>query len=99
YRTQPQPGFVGDVSAPAAREVDIRVGNVKRGQTHAFLLAMIVTPHVDPAFEVARATLTFDVPALGLRAQRQDIALHVALGPDTRTGNTEISGAYRSAQI
>jgi Ca-activated chloride channel family protein len=97
YRTLPQPAFVGDVSAE--REVDIRVGNVERGQTHAFLLAMVAPPHTDPMLEVARATLTFDVPALALRAQHQEIALHVARGTDAPTGNAEISGAFRSAQI
>jgi Ca-activated chloride channel homolog len=96
YRTLPQPAFIGDVSAP---QVDIRVGNVERDQTHAFLLAMVVPPPGDPALEVARATLTFDVPALGLRGQRQDIALHVARGAEAGPGNTEISGAFRSAQI
>jgi ribosomal protein L7/L12 len=72
---------------------------------------MVVPPHGDPALEVAHATLTFDVPALGLRAQQQDIALHVARAADARGGgdargaadagggNAEISGAYRSAQI
>lgn len=99
YRTLPQPAFIGDVSAAAAREVEIRVGNVERGQTHAFLLAIVVPPHLDPALAIARATLTFDVPALGLRAQHQELALHVARGSDARAGNTEISGAYRSAQI
>jgi large subunit ribosomal protein L7/L12 len=98
YRTLPQPAFIGDVPA-AAPEVDIRVGNVERGQTHAFLLAMVVPPPGDPALEVARATLTFDVPALGLRGQRQDIALQVARGAEAGPANTEISGAYRSAQI
>jgi Ca-activated chloride channel family protein len=97
YRTHPQPAFIGDGSA--APEVDIRVGNVERGQTHAFLLAMVVPPHGDPALEVARATLTFDVPALGLRGQRQDVALQVARGAEAGPANTEISGAYRSAQI
>jgi Ca-activated chloride channel homolog len=99
YRTLPQPAFIGDASAAAARAVDIRVGNVERGQTHAFLLAMIVSPHIEPALEVARATLTFDVPALGLRGEHQEIALDVALGPDVRAENTEISGAFRRAQI
>ncbi|HEX8107800.1 MAG TPA: ribosomal protein L7/L12 [Kofleriaceae bacterium] len=99
YRALPQPAFIGDASAGTAREVELRVGNVERGQTHAFLLAIVVPPHVDPALEVARATLTFDVPALGLRAQHQAIALHVARGADALTGNAEISGAYRSAQI
>jgi Ca-activated chloride channel family protein len=97
YRTLPQPAFIGD--APDEREIDVRVGNVERGQTHAFLLAMIVSPHIEPALEVARATLTFDVPALGLRGQHQEIALEVALGPDVRADNTEISGAFRRAQI
>jgi Ca-activated chloride channel family protein len=99
YRTLPQPGFLGDASAAAAREIELRVGNIERGRTHAFLLAMIVSPPVDPALEVARATLTFDVPALGLRDQHQDIALRVGSGPGARAGNAEISGAYRSAQI
>jgi ribosomal protein L7/L12/uncharacterized protein YegL len=104
YRTLPQPAFIGDVSLarPAATPgVDIRVGNVERDQTHAFLLAMVVSPspHGDPDLEVARATLTFDVPALGLRGQRQDIALRVARGGDTGAGDAEISGVYRSAQI
>jgi ribosomal protein L7/L12 len=58
-----------------------------------------VPPEVDLAREVARATLTFDVPALGLVAQRQDIALHVARGAEARTAGAEISGAFRSAQI
>jgi Ca-activated chloride channel family protein len=99
YRTLPQPAFIGDVSAATTREVELRVGNVERGQTHAFLLSIVVPPHADPAREVARATLTFDVPALGLRGQHQDIALHVARGAEARAGNAEISGAYRSAQI
>jgi Ca-activated chloride channel homolog len=97
YRTLPQPAFVGD--APAAAQIDLRVGNVERGQTHAFLLAMIVPPSGEAVLEVARATLTFDVPALGLRGQRQDIALQVARGAEASPGNTEISGAFRSAQI
>lgn len=99
YRTLPQPAFIDDVSAATTREVEIRVGNVERGQTHAFLLAMVVPPHLDPALEIARATLTFDVPALGLAAQHQELALHVARGAEAREGNTEISGAFRSAQI
>jgi ribosomal protein L7/L12/uncharacterized protein YegL len=103
YRALPQPGFLGDTGdtgdTSAARTVDIRVGNVELGQTHAFVLTMVVPPHVDLAREVARATLTFDVPALGLVAQRQDIELRVARGAEARTTGAEISGAFRSAQI
>lgn len=99
YRSLPQPAFLGDGAAAQAGEVELRVGNVERGQTHAFVLALIVPPQVEPTVEVARATLTFDVPALGLRGQRQEAALRVALGPEARSENVEISGAYRSAQI
>jgi len=98
YRTLPQPAFLGDVST-TARELDLRVGNVERGQTHAFLVALVVPPHAGSVLEVARAMLTFDVPALGLHAQHQEIALHVALGGDAHVESAEISGAYRSAQI
>jgi ribosomal protein L7/L12/uncharacterized protein YegL len=100
YRVLPQPAFIGEVSAAAAaREVDIRVGNVELGQTHAFLLTMVVPAHEDRAGEVARAILSFDVPALGLRDQRQEIVLQVARGGDVQPGAAEISGAFRSAQI
>src|ERR1051325_10668355 len=99
HRTLPQPAFIGDASAAAAHEVDILVGNVERGQTHAFLLALIVSLRADPELEARPATLTFDAPALGLRDQHQEIALCVAAGPEARTANTEISGAFRSAQI
>jgi len=99
YRTLPQPAFIGDVAAAAAREVELCVGNVERGQTHAFLLAMLVSPHADPALEVARAVLTYDVPALGLRAQQQELTLRLAAGPGAPAASTEISGAFRSAQI
>lgn len=100
YRTLPQPAFIGDGPAPPVRDVELVVGNVERGQTHAFLIATIASPHGDAALEVARATLTFDVPALGLRGQREDIALAVAAsGPDRYERNAEISGAFRSAQI
>lgn len=98
YRVLPQPAFIGEVSA-AAREIDIRVGNVELGQTHAFLVTMVVPPHEDRAGEVVRAILSFDVPALGLRAQRQEIVLQVARGGDAQPAATEISGAFRSAQI
>ncbi|HEX3761798.1 MAG TPA: vWA domain-containing protein [Kofleriaceae bacterium] len=99
YRALPQPAFIGEVSAPAAREVDIRVGNVELGQTHAFLMTLVVPAHADLTREVARATLTFDVPALGLRHQHQEIVLHVARGGEARAASAEISGAFRSAQI
>jgi ribosomal protein L7/L12/uncharacterized protein YegL len=99
YRVLPQPAFIGEVSPAAAREVDIRVGNVELGQTHAFLLTMVVPAHEDRAGEVARAILSFDVPALGLRGQRQEIVLQVARGGDTQQAAAEISGAFRSAQI
>jgi len=97
YRALPQPAFVGDVSS--ATPVEIRVGNVELGQTQAFLLTLVVPAHLDVAHEVARATLTFDVPALGLRAQHQEIVLRVARGGEARTAAAEISGAFRGAQI
>jgi ribosomal protein L7/L12/uncharacterized protein YegL len=97
YRVLPQPAFVGDVSA--ARQVELRVGNVELGQSHAFVVTMIVAPHVDLEREIARATLTFDVPALGLRAQQQEVALHLTRGGDAGAASAEISGAFRSAQI
>lgn len=97
YRALPQPGFIGD--APAAGAVDLRVGNVELGQTHAFLMTLVVPAHADLTREVARATLTFDVPALGLRGQRQELVLHVARGGAARAASAEISGAFRSAQI
>jgi ribosomal protein L7/L12/uncharacterized protein YegL len=104
YRALPQPAYIGDVSAGGAggsapRGIDIRVGNVELGQTHAFVLTMVVPAHVDLTRDLARATLTFDVPALGLRAQHQEIALRVARGGGARATSAEISGAFRSAQI
>jgi Ca-activated chloride channel family protein len=99
YRTLPQPAFISDVSAAPGGSVEIRVGNVERGQTHAFLLAMVVPASGEAALEVARATLTFDVPALGLRGQQQEVGLHVTRGAEPSAGSAEISGAFRSAQI
>ncbi|MDB4956711.1 MAG: von Willebrand factor type [Myxococcales bacterium] len=96
YKTRPRQAFVGDLTAAALRQVEIRVGNVERAQTTAFLLSLVVQPN---AVEVARATLTFDVPALGLRDQTQQIALSVGTSHYAREADAEISGVYRRAQI
>ena len=69
YRTLPQPAFIGDVAA--APEVDIRVGNVERDQTHAFLLAMVVPP---PTHRTAASTCpvlnqSYQVSASGMAGE------------------------------
>jgi ribosomal protein L7/L12/uncharacterized protein YegL len=98
YKTLPQQAFVDNV-ASSARGIELRVGSIEREQTHAYLITLLAPPSAGTTLEVARATLTFDVPALGLRAQQQDIALSVGVGAAARTADTEISGAYRRAQI
>ena len=99
YKTRPQQAFVGDLSVAAPREVEIRVGHVERGQTYGYLLSLVVPPKVGATREVARATLRYDVPALRLRDQEQQVALTVAYGRDAAEPDTEISGVYRRAQI
>jgi ribosomal protein L7/L12 len=98
YKTLPQQAFVEN-AASSARGIELRVGSIEREQTHAYLITLLAPPSAGTTLEVARATLTFDVPALGLRAQQQDVALSVAVGAAARTADTEISGAYRRAQI
>jgi Ca-activated chloride channel family protein len=99
FKTRPQQAYIGDLSVAAPREIEIRVGHVERGQTIAYLIALLAPATATPTLDIARATLTFDVPALGLHAQTRQLALGVTCGKEAREPDAEISGAYRRAQI
>ena len=99
FKIRPQQAYIGDLSLAPPRQVEIRVGNVERGQTIAYLVSMIAPAKAGPKLELARATLTFDVPALGLRAQTRELVLSVTYGQEAREPDADISGAYRRAQI
>jgi ribosomal protein L7/L12/uncharacterized protein YegL len=100
YKTSPERAFLGDLAPPARAPVELNVGNIEAGQTYAFLLVATCPPRGRGPFEVARATLTCDVRALGLRGHEQTVAIDVDYDDEGAVQwSGDVATAYRAARM
>lgn len=100
YKTSPERAFLGDIAPSAPRAVHLHVGNIEHGQSYAFVLVATAPARPKGAFEFARATLTCDVGALGLRGHTEETTLSVSY--DDRGSvrwSADVATAYRGARI
>jgi Mg-chelatase subunit ChlD len=65
YRTRPEILYVGDMQPDAQNQVELRLEQMEGGKAYEFLFRCAV-PHrgASQRFRIAKATLTFDLPAL-----------------------------------
>ncbi len=66
YRTKPEVLFVGDMQPDAGNTVSIPLEYMERGKVYEVLFRSTVPARNAGRFRLAKATLTFDVPALGV---------------------------------
>ena len=66
YRTKPEVLFVGDMQPDTGNTVSIPLEYMERGKVYEVLFRSTVPARDRGRFRLAKATLTFDVPALGV---------------------------------
>ncbi|RLS44499.1 MAG: hypothetical protein DWH84_04515, partial [Planctomycetota bacterium] len=66
YRTKPEVLYVGDMQPDAGNTVSIPLEYMERGKVYEVLFRSTVPARDAGRFRLAKATLTFDVPVLGV---------------------------------
>jgi len=70
YRTRPEILYVGDVQPDANNQVELQLEQMERGKAYEFLFRCTVPRRsASQRFRIAKATLTFDLPALNKRQE------------------------------
>ena len=83
YRTKPELLFVGDMQPDSGNTVRIPIEYMDRDKAYEFLFRGTI-PARDPGrFRLAKATLTFDIPAMGLTGGRVEANIVAELTSDS----------------
>ena len=102
YKTSPEQAFIGNMEPDAERRVRLSVGNVEQDKAYSFLLLAIM-PQQDPGqTKVLRACLTYDIPALGVVGQTEELVASVEYTEDRKAAeqiNGEVMEVFRRASI
>src|SRR5262245_29937251 len=70
YRTRPEILYVGDLQPDAQNLVELRLEQMEGGKAYEFLFRCTVPPRqAEQRLRLAKATLAFDLPGLGLPGQ------------------------------
>jgi Mg-chelatase subunit ChlD len=95
YRTQPEILFVGDVQPDANNTVELRPEQMERGKAYEFLFRCTVPARsAGQRFRIAKATLSYDLPAQDLVGQTAEVNLVVEYTADEQRAR-ERSGDVR----
>lgn len=94
YKSSPDQAVIGKLSAK------LHVGNVEKDQKYGFVVTMTAPARGAGRFELMRATLHFDAPAFGQKAQKLErvLALEYVRGAGTQQ-NAQVVAAYRAVEF
>lgn len=83
YRTKPEILYVGHLQPDSQNVVELRLEQMERGKAYEFLFGCTVPPRAaNQRFRVAKATLTYDLPALDRTAERVEANIVVEYSGD-----------------
>ena len=88
YRTKPEVLFVGDAHPDDGNIVTVAIEYMERGKMYEFLFRSTVPARESGRFRLAKATLTYDVPALCVTGGR--VEANIAVESSTDEGRTLI---------
>lgn len=88
YRTKPEVLFVGDMQPDAGNTVSIPLEYMERGKVYEVLFRSTVPPRDGGRFRLAKATLNYDVPGLGVSGGR--VEANIAVESTADEGRTLI---------
>lgn len=92
YRTKPEVLYVGDMQPDAGNTVEIPLEYMERGKIYEVLFRSSVPARDGGRFRLAKATLSYDVPGLGVSDGRVEANIAIESTPDenrtlVRTGD------------
>lgn len=97
YRTRPEILYVGDLQPDQDNLVTLNLEQMERGKAYEFLFRCTLPRRgANQRLRVAKATLTYDLPALGVTAQTQEANIVVEF-TDDQARASERSGDVRRA--
>jgi Ca-activated chloride channel family protein len=103
YRYAPEIAFVGPASLPGdSRDFTIPIGNVERDREYAYLVTATVPQRPEGNIRVIKATLSYDVPSLGLTGgeSMQSVVVFYTTDPQkAAVVNGEVLRAFDEAEI
>jgi hypothetical protein len=95
YRTRPEILFVGDLQPDANNQVELRLEQMEKGKAYEFLFRCTVPRrNANQRFRIAKATLVYDLPALGKKGETLETNLVVEYTADEERAR-ERSGDVR----
>jgi hypothetical protein len=95
YRTRPEILYVGDVKPDAANMIELRPEQMERGKAYEFLFRCTVPARqAGQRFRIAKATLSYDLPALSRLGESAEVNLVVEYTADEQRAR-ERSGDVR----
>lgn len=94
YKTKPEQAPLGPCKPR------LHAGNLEKDRGYAFLLTLTAPARPAGKVEAARATLVFDVPSLGLKAQRQELSVSLEYTERAQMSvNADVVEAFRGVQL
>jgi hypothetical protein len=83
YRTQPEILYVGDVQPDAAHVIELRPEQMEKGKAYEFLFRCTVPARpAGQRFRIAKASLSYDLPALDRSGETAEVNLVVEYTAD-----------------
>ena len=96
YRTRPEILYVGAMKPDAGNVVRVPIEYVERGKEYQFLFqCKLPARKTAGAFRLAKATLSYDVPALGLRGQKAEQNVAVEYTDDRSRAQVRVGDVRR----
>src|SRR5262249_50528692 len=78
YRTRPEILYVGDLQPDASNQVELRLEQMEKGKAYEFLFRCTVPRRsANQRFRIAKATLVYDLPAVG--RQRETLEANIVV--------------------
>jgi hypothetical protein len=103
YRYSPEIAYLGPVTLPGdSREFELPIGNVERDREYAYLVTATAPQRPEGNIRVIKATLRYDVPALGLAAGESIQSVVVFYSADPQKAavvNGEVLRGFDEAEI
>jgi hypothetical protein len=102
YRTRPEILYVGDLRPDAQNQVELRLEHMERGKAYEFLFRCTVPGKPNRRFRIAKATLTYALPALGRQGETVETNVVVTFTDDverTRERSGDVRRVLARAEV
>jgi Ca-activated chloride channel family protein len=95
YRTKPEVLFVGDMKPDSKNTVTIPIEYMEKNKAYEFLFRCNVPAKEAGRFRLAKATLLYDLPALGVSEQRTESNIVVEFTADSERAQIRLGEVKR----